>query len=227
MTMMKTVVRTNTEALWCVLTSTARLMWLTCAAIACTPQGDPGITTSGFQDDFERSDLGDAWNNTGGPYRITKGQLKIEGAKNKPLWLKRTLPHDVSIEFDVKSDSEEGDIKVEVFGDGVSKAESVSYTATSYVVIFGGWHNKLNVIARMNEHADDRVVGPTYKVIPGRTYHMKIERRSATIKAWADDQLLGTMTDRAPLYGVGHDHFGFNNWSAPLTFDNLRIRTLL
>ena len=108
----------------------------------------------------------------------------------------------------------------------MSKAETTSYTATSYVVIFGGWKNSLNVLARMNEHGDDRVVGPAYKVVAGRTYHMKIERRGATIKAWADSQELGSMTDPEPLAGVGHDHFAINNWMVPLTFDNLRIRPL-
>ncbi len=191
----------------------------------CTPQGDPGIG-SGFGDDFERAALGDAWNNTGGPYQLVSGQLKIQGARNKPLWLRRTLPRNVAIEFDVKSDSPDGDIKVEVFGDGVSKAESLSYTATSYVVIFGGWHNSLNVLARMNEHGDDRVVGAAYKVVPGRTYHMKIERRGATIAAWVDGQPLASMTDSDPLYGSGHDHFAINDWDAALTFDNLRIKPL-
>lgn len=209
----------------------ALLLWaagagyaLTCAA--CTPQGDPGIGPGGFQDDFERSELGDQWNNTGGAYRIVNGQLKVSGARNKPLWLRRALPHDVSLEVDVMSDSPDGDIKLEIFGDGVSKAETTSYTATSYVVIFGGWHNALNVIARLNEHGEDRAVGSAYKVVPGRTYHMKIERRGATIKAWADGHELGTMTDPEPLAGVGHDHFAFNNWMVPLTFDNLRIRPL-
>jgi hypothetical protein len=193
---------------------------------ACTPQGDPGIGPNGFSDDFERSELGADWNNTGGPYRLVGGQLKVEGARNKPLWLRRTLPHDVLIEFDVRSDSPDGDIKVEVFGDGVSKAESLSYTATSYVVIFGGWHNSLNVLARMNEHGSDRAVGATYKVVPGRTYRMKIERRGATIGAWADDQKLASLTDSDPLAGLGHDHFAFNDWQAALSFDNLRIRPL-
>ncbi|MET0386180.1 MAG: hypothetical protein ABW321_09500 [Polyangiales bacterium] len=201
------------------------LLALLCLA-ACTPQGDPGIGPSGFSDDFERTDLGDQWNNTGGPYKIVKGQLKVEGARNKPLWLRRTLPHDVSIELDVQSASADGDIKLEVFGDGVSKAETTSYTATSYVVIFGGWRNTLNVLARMNEHGKDRVVGPTFKVEPGRTYHMKIERRGDTIKAWVDDRELASLKDPEPLSGVGHDHFAFNNWAVPLTFDNLRVRAL-
>ncbi len=196
------------------------------ALTACTPQGDPGLPADGFVDEFERAQLGDAWNNTGGSYRIVDGQLVVDGARNKPLWLKGTLPRDVSIEFDVKSDSPDGDIKAEVFGDGVSKAESVSYTATSYVVIFGGWKNSLNVLARMDEHGDDRVVGPPYKVVPGRTYRMKIERRGGTITAWVDDHELVSMTDPDPLYGPGHDHFGFNNWQAKLTFDNLRVKPL-
>jgi hypothetical protein len=196
------------------------------AVAACTPQGDPGLGAEGFSDDFERKDLGAAWNNTGGPWKIVDGQLKVSGARNKPLWLRRVLPNDVRVEFDVKSDHADGDIKVELFGDGVSKAETTSYTATSYVVIFGGWHNSLNVLARLDEHGADRVVGPAHKVVPGKTYRMKIERHGATIKAWADEQLLGSLTDPHPLGGPGHDHFAFNNWSVPLTFDNFRITPL-
>jgi hypothetical protein len=193
---------------------------------ACTPQGDPGLAPGGFHDEFERSELGTDWNNTGGPYAIKKGMLRVKGARNKPLWLRRTLPRDVRVTLDVRSDSPEGDIKLELFGDGVSKAETTSYTATSYVVIFGGWNNSLNVLARMNEHGDDRVVGPPYKVVQGQTYHMKIERRGATIRAWVDDHELAHMTDPSPLEGPGHDHFAFNNWMSELWFDNLRIESL-
>ncbi len=190
---------------------------------ACTPQGDPAIASSGFRDAFDGDKLADYWNNTGGPYTIENGMLHVKGARNKPLWLRRTLPHDVTVEFDVRSESPEGDIKVEVFGDGQSRAETTSYTATSYVVIFGGWNNSLNVLARMNEHGDDRVVGKPYKVVPGRTYRMKIVRDGKKITAWADDHELASMTDDDPLYGRGHDHFGLNNWQSDLWFDNLQI----
>jgi hypothetical protein len=193
---------------------------------ACTPQGDPGIGPDGFRDAFERADLGSEWNVTGGSYAIREGKLRVKGARNKPMWLRRTLPHDVRVTFDVRSESSEGDIKVELFGDGVSKAETTSYTATSYVVVFGGWGNTLNVLARMNEHGDDRAVGPSYKVVQGKTYHMKIERRGATITAWVDDHELAKLTDPNPLTGPGHDHFAFNNWQSELWFDNLRIDPL-
>lgn len=193
------------------------------ATAACTPQGDPAIASTGFEDKFDGEQLADHWNNTGGPYELKDGMLHVKGARNKPLWLRRTLPHDVTIEFDVRSESPEGDIKVEVFGDGLSRAESASYTATSYVVVFGGWNNTLNVLARMNEHGDDRVVGPPHKVVPGRTYHVKIVRDGKQLTAWADDHELFTMTDNDPLYGRGHDHFAVNNWQSDLWLDNLTI----
>ncbi len=192
---------------------------------ACVPRGDPALGSS-FTDDFERGDLNASWRNTGGDYQIVDGKLRVRGARNKPLWLKRVLPRNVRIEFDVRSESPEGDIKVEVFGDGVSKATAASYTATSYVVIFGGWDNSKNVLARMNEHGSDRVVGPPQKVEKGRTYRMKIERRGDTISAWADGSLLAEMVDPDPLWGKGHDHFGINNWQSELWFDNLVITPL-
>jgi hypothetical protein len=205
-------------------------LWAACAtwiALAgCTPQGDLGIGPAGFSDDFDRQDLGDAWNNTGASYAIRDGKLRIKGARNKPLWLRRTLPRDVRIELDVRSDSPEGDIKLELFGDGVSKAEKASYTASGYVVIFGGWNNSLNVLARRNEHGEDRVVGPAYKVVQGKTYPMKIERRGGTITVWVAERELLRMTDPNPLEGLGQDHFGFNNWQSELWFDNLRIHPL-
>jgi hypothetical protein len=94
------------------------------------------------------------------------------------------------------------------------------------VVIFGGWKNSRNVLARMNEHADDRVVGEELKVVPGKTYHMKIERRGGNIGFWVNGRKIASMNDPEPLSGPGHDHFAFNDWQAQLTFDNLRIKPL-
>src|SRR5262245_6646454 len=132
-----------------------------------TPQGDPAILGAPFTDSFDRADLGTAWSTTGGNWRIEDGKVRIQGARNHPLWLRRRLPRDVRIEFTARSDSPSGDIKVEIYGDGVSAATTSSYTATSYVIIFGGWNNSLDVIARMDEHADDRVARPSRRVEPG------------------------------------------------------------
>ena len=192
--------------------------------LGCTPQGDTGIGPEGYSDDFDRAQLGPDWNVTGGPWRIVDGAVRIREARNHPLWLRRTLPRDVRVEFDASTDTH--DIKVEIFGDGVSHALSESYTATSYVVIFGGWGNQHNVLARMDEHAEDRVVGAPLRVQPNRRYHFVIERRGSLISVDVDGQRLMELDDPEPLAGRGHDHFGFNNWSADVTFDNLRIQPL-
>jgi len=192
---------------------------------ACTPQGDPGIGT-GFVDDFERAELGDAYAATGGNWRIESGQLRVKGAKNHPLWLLRTLPPDVRVEFDARSESPEGDIKVEIFGDGASYAKADRYTATSYVIIFGGWNNSRNVLARLDEHGRDRVVGRAQEVHAGRVYRFRIERIAGILTVWVDGVVLMEMDDSEPLRGRGHDHFGFNNWQSDLWFDNLKVTPL-
>ena len=193
--------------------------------LGCTPQGDPGIGT-GFFDDFERAQLGSDYRKTGGNWRIQDGELHVRGAKNHPLWLLRSLPHDVHIELDARSETPDGDIKVEVFGDGASHAKSDSYEATSYVIIFGGWNNSKNVLARMDEHGTDRVLGEPRKVELGKTHRFRIERRGGILTVWVDDVVLLEMDDSDPLSGRGHDHFGFNNWQSDLWFDNLKITPL-
>jgi len=212
-----------------VRTSTIVALALLCAAVtagACTPQGDPAIGSEGFRDDFNRRDLGALWTNTGGNYQIREGKLWVRGARNKPLWLRRRLPRDARIELTVQSDTADGDIKIEAWGDGTSRAESVEYTATSYVAIFGGWGNTLNVLARMEEHGHDRVVGVRKRVEPHTAYHLKIERRGSVVQMWVDGQLLARMDDPNPLEGRGHEYFAFNNWESELTFDDLRITPL-
>lgn len=197
------------------------------AGLACTPQGDPSVGPGGYTDDFERDELGDHWYNTGASWRIIDGQLNIRNARNRPLWLRRVLPRDARIEFDIRSESPDGDIKCEVYGDGTSRATSESYTATSYVIIFGGWHNSLNGIARMDEHGDDRQMRPTPpRVVPGQTYHMRVERQGDTVTSFIDDTQIGRMVDPSPLEGRGHDHFAFNDWEVELWIDNLSITPL-
>lgn len=196
------------------------------AMFACTPQGDPAIGAEGFTDDFERDQIGELWNNTGGPWTIRDGMLHVRGARNRPLWLRRVLPRNARIEFDARSDSAAGDIKVEIYGDGTSRAIAESYTATSYVIIFGGWNNSINVLAREDEHGADRIESRTKRVEAGQVYHFKIERRGQSVKVWVDDELLLEMTDPRPLVGHGHDHFAFNNWESELWFDNLEIQPL-
>ena len=196
------------------------------AASACGRSGGSRRIDTTFEDRFERGRLGPDWLDTGGDYSLVDGHLRVRGARNHPLWLRRPLPRDVRIEFRGRSQSPDGDIKVEVFGDGRSFATEDSYTATSYVLVFGGWRNTLNVLARMDEHGDDRLVRRAPSVVPGRWYRFEVERVGAKISWWIDGAPMHELDDAEPLEGQGHEHFAFNDWDAELWFDDLVVRAL-
>jgi hypothetical protein len=167
-------------------------------------------------------------------WHIESGRLCGEHAKNHGIWLKRTLPVNARIEFDATTMSADGDLKAEYWGDGRSFATSLSYTnATSYLTIYGGWHNKFHVLARLNEHGNDRkeiTVTPDSDdprekpVMTAQSYHFKVERADGkTVKWWVDNNEMLTWADSSPLVGVGHDHFGFNDWDVKVCFDNVKV----
>jgi hypothetical protein len=197
---------------------------------------DP-LLSEPFSDNFERTAAGAEWRLTGSGWKIEDGRFCGQKARNHPAWLARRLPENASIEFDATSFSPDGDIKVEVWGDGASAATSASYTnASSYIVIFGGWKNRFHVLARLDEHGKDRREidvesdsdNPLHKPVePERSYHFKVERRDGKTLTWhIDNQELHRFEDAEPLSGEGHDHIAFNNWDVRVCFDNLTITPL-
>ena len=202
---------------------------LALAVLACTSclrKKEP-VLGEKFEDRFDRTTLGPDWRPTGGNFRIVDGILEVEGARNHTLWLRRRLPQDVEVSFETWCDTAEGDIKFEVFGDGHSTSTGEgAYTATGYVLVFGGWNNSMSIIARMDEHADDRKVTRKLKVEPGRKYQMRARRIQNKLSWWIDGTLFLEFDDPEPLAGRGHEYFGFNNWESPVSFDNLIIRSL-
>jgi hypothetical protein len=176
-----------------------------------------------FSDDFERATLGDAWYATGGNWRIAGGELVIDHAYNHPLWLRQPIPQDAVIELDCWSNDPAGDLKVEAWGDGKTYATEPNYVATSYVFIFGGWHNQISTIARMHEHGGDRQQRMDRHVERGKKYHWRIARSGGSIDWQIDGKPFLRFDDPAPLHGPDHAYFGFNDWEAELHFDNLKI----
>jgi hypothetical protein len=190
-----------------------------------------------FSDDFERSSLGSEYSATSAVWRLEEGRLCARAARNRPVWLRRRLPRNVRVEFDAESASLDGDIKVELFGDGRSRARSNSYIdATSYLAIFGGWKNGFHVLARLDEHSSGRLelgVDPSspepraQPVVPNRRYRFRLERLDgATLRWFVDGVALFGFADPEPLHGEGHEYFAFNDWETPVCFDNLRIEPL-
>ena len=177
-----------------------------------------------FEDDFERAELGSSWRRGEGEggrgeWRIEQGALIGSDIKNDPLWWTGQLPDQARVEFDATALSDEGDLKFEIFGDGKKHA-------SGYIVIFGGWKNALDVIARLDEHGQDRKAQPSKKAQKNRTYRLAAERLDGQLKWYIDGELVMTYDDAAPLTGPAHRGFSFNDWAAPVRFDNFKVYRL-
>lgn len=195
------------------------------------------MITTPFEDSFDRAELGEEWNVLAPKWKIDSGRLCGQGAKNKGVWLKRRIPVNARIEFDAIAESAVGDLKVEVWGDGRSGATGSSYTnATSYIAIFGGWKNSKHVLARIDEHGSDRLEididlqsddERERAVASGQSYRFRIERADGRTVTWSvNGTVYFTFDDHDPLVGPGHEFFGFNDWDAPVCFDNLKVTPL-
>jgi hypothetical protein len=190
-----------------------------------------------FEDDFNRTALGPDWSALSPSWKIEDGRLCARGARNRGVWLARPLPENARIEFDAFAEAPDGDLKAELWGDGRSGATGASYTnATSYLVILGGWKNTKHVLARLDEHGADRLeidVDPdsdderARAVAPGQQYRFRAERADGKTLTWSvNGTAYFELADPEPLVGAGHEHLGFNEWDAPVCFDNVRITPL-
>lgn len=182
--------------------------------------------------------LGPDWNPVKtNAWRIENGKLCGKAARNHGVWMTRPIPINARIEFEATTDSAEGDLKAEVWGDGRSAATTVSYNnATSYLVIYGGWKNTIHAIARLDEHGANRKEIKVdrdsddpreHPVSVAQAYKFKVERSDGkTVRWFVNGQEYLNFADQSPLSGIGHDHFAFNDWDAHVCFDNVRVTPL-
>jgi hypothetical protein len=199
---------------------------LICAA--CKVKDPPPITER-WTDAFERDEVGANYYQSGDGYRLAGGALNAKGAYNKPLWLRKKLPRNVQIELTAWSRSPDGDIKLELFGDGTSfDPDKGGYMATSYVLVQGGWKNSKSILARQNEHGQEMASRTGPRVVAGQKYRWKITRQGNVVTWYVDDMETPYLRyeDPRPLEGAGHEYLGFNNWEADTWFDDLVVTPL-
>ncbi len=158
------------------------------------------------------------WRVVGGNWIIENGTLLTYGSKNSPVFLNKKLPPNIRIQFDSTAESPDMDMKCEVFTDG-KKHES------GYILILGGWKNKLSIIARLDEHGNDRLTKKS-DLKPFTVYHNTIERIGGTIQWFVNGNMYLQYTDPNPLNGKGHEYFAFNNWDSIVRYDNLKIEAI-
>ncbi|MSP71753.1 MAG: hypothetical protein EXR76_06170 [Myxococcales bacterium] len=181
-----------------------------------------------FEDTFERSELGAGYTQSSadvghaaGTWKLQDGRLIGENIHNAGLWLDRPLPERVRLEVDVRPETDVGDAKVEIFGDG-------SHHQSGYIAIMGGWKNTVNCLARQDEHSEERKedtrCGRNRQCVqPGTEYHWTFERTDRVVRWYVDGQLFLVYDDAHPVAGR---HFAFNVWEAKVTFDNLKVYDL-
>ncbi|MBA2662583.1 MAG: hypothetical protein H0U74_09835 [Bradymonadaceae bacterium] len=188
-------------------------------------EADSGVGLTGgklvFEDDFGREELGERWKRGSGEggsgqWRIEEARVAGNAIRNDPLWLQSALPDKVRVEFEAQALTNVGDLKIEIFGDG-ERHES------GYILIFGGWNNKLDVIARQDEHGQDRKARNSVGVKPLHVYKMAVVRTDSTLHWYVDGEHFMRYEDQAPLVGEGHRHFAFANWDAPVRFGKVRV----
>lgn len=200
-------------------------------------EGAGDVLDEPFEDAFERDEIGSDYLVLSDAWALSDGWLCAQNARNRGVWLAKRLPTNVRIEVDAMALSDDGDLKFELFGDGTSGATGVSYDdATGYVAIFGGWKNSEHALTRLNEHGHDRRAlrvdrgsedPSSWPVKAGQPYHFKFERRHGNmLEMSVDGAVVLDFVDPEPLVGPGHEHFAFNDWTAPVCFDNLRIEPL-
>jgi|JI10StandDraft_1071094.scaffolds.fasta_scaffold981395_2 hypothetical protein len=152
--------------------------------------------------------------------KVVDGWLHLQGNRNEPpLWLNFKLPERVRIEFDARSRSGEGDIKFEVFGDGQKHA-------SGYILVMGAHNNAEDWLARLDEHGADRQTQASKGAAKDKVYRMAVVRTDNVLRWFVDGQPFMSFNDEAPLKGEGHHFFAFNDWNAPLEFDNLQVFSL-
>jgi len=191
--------------------------------VGCRPKLEPIV--SDLSETFERRDIGPTWRDSGGKYRIVQGELSTGLAHHHPIWLERKLPTDLSLEFDVRTSSQNGDIRVVLYGDGKSaNPDAEGCQSSGYELVFGGWKNQLSVICRAGQtdggHQHARNDWP---VVPDRTYHFYITRKDGVLSWYIDGHEMMALSDPNPLSGTGHEAFAFDGGQSEVFFDNLVI----
>ncbi len=173
-----------------------------------------------YRDDFsvERKNR---WKNLGGDWRITEGTLVSNRALNHNFVLSVPLPQDAVITLTMRSESDAVDVKFNAWGDGKQHEHGDGYS-----FILGGWHNRISVISRLNEHEKGRYERrePLKK---GVEYRSTVIRIGKKIYWFVNGSLFLVYFDKKPLKTTdGYAYFSFGNWKSRVIFDNVKIEAL-
>lgn len=172
-------------------------------------------------DDFDRPELGAAWNVYRGEAFIKDDALFVKG----PAGVSITLPggpaalgRHVRVEYDAVSD-DPGDLSLLLNVCNGGDANDQHCVSTGYFLgVASGADKACKILAFGNELARSDSV--TFE--PGRKYHVAVEKKDRGIRILVDGQEV-VRADDQDLVGAGS--VGFYVWNSG-TFDNLKVYNL-
>lgn len=176
-----------------------------------------------FSDTFDRPDLGPNWRALGGDWRLEDGVVQSMKANNLNLVLTgAALPDNAVIELTMWSGSDFVDIKFNAWGDGKAHEHGDGYS-----FILGGWRNRVSVIAKLDEHDNNRVEERATRLEQSKRYRVKLIRIGGKIWWFVDDAIFLAYDDPQPLTAAaGYNYLSFANWESMAYFDDLKISTV-
>jgi len=108
--------------------------------------------------------------------RVANGWLHLQNIRNEPpVWVDFALPERVRIEFDARAMSPDGDIKVEIFGNGNDHQ-------SGYILVFGAHNNAEDWFARLDEHGADARKRGSAGVEQNKVYRLAIVRTDNRVR---------------------------------------------
>lgn len=176
-----------------------------------------------FEDNFDRAEIGASYEIHGGDWKIKDGKLNSRRAENKNLVLKSVdLPQNGVIEMTMKSNSDDIDVKFNLWGDGKPHDHGDGYT-----FILGGWKNRVSIISKLDEHEKNRSEKRKAGLEKGKAYKVKVVRMLNKISWFVNGELFLEYSDETPLKVTdGYSKLSFANWRSDVEFDDLKIYAL-
>jgi serine/threonine protein kinase/regulator of sirC expression with transglutaminase-like and TPR domain len=185
-----------------------------------------------FEDDFERTVLGDAWTPLDRIYirenpdtalarriwTIQEGKLVCDHNSHTFIHINRKLTGDIRLEFDaMQADSSTDGIHCFLF---CTKEKQDIIKNLGYAFAFGSFKNTTTYISRFNDHL---IQSTTHLPGPGVWYHIRAQRRGTHLTLFINGKKVLDAEDEFPIMGKDNTLLGLHSWEGKTYYDNLRI----
>jgi serine/threonine protein kinase len=177
-----------------------------------------------FADDFTDPQVTNRWDiiTRGGKWEVRNGEFHFWDGK--PFWarLKKPVPGDVRVEFDIR---QEGDYLCDVtcLLGALPMTSHTEPLAGGYLFQYGGFGNTQIMLRRPNGLLWNRQESP---LVRGKRYHVEAEKAGGQLKLVVDGNVVFNVEDHEPLIGAEHAGVGLYGFQADTYCSHVRVYQL-